>query len=263
LHYLRAGDAERWARKLSECARIADLSGTPFDGSALLAGLRAAVDFAWYWQEPDDEDQGFAGEAAREALRPIAEAVVAAAGTPDAHWWTEPVDRSRQRYTQFLDQHPLPEPLLTGAAEFAGAWLADTLDDERSAHDRPEDPAASCSGHWWSTRAHSRLPVTTRGRPALGAVRLVLVEDGLGWRWARCWPVAPEDGARVYEVCGPGQLAEAGIAIPAGDGACTMLAGWDPDATWWLNDVLSLTSPPEDWREDNQAPFGWTRTPQP
>jgi len=120
LHYLRTGDAERCARKLSECARTADLSGTPFDGSALLSGLRAAVDFAWYWQEPDDEDQGFAGEAAREALRPIAEAVVAATGTPDARWWTEPVDRSRQRYTQFLDQHPLPEPLLTGAAESAG-----------------------------------------------------------------------------------------------------------------------------------------------
>jgi hypothetical protein len=157
--------------------------------------------------------------------------------------------------------------------------------------------------------------VTTRGLPALGAVRLVLVEDGLGWQSARCWPVAPEDGARVYEVCGPGQWAElvdrypldvsksrrhdwwratgraarwlipdyaavaadwdavhvsvagylttAGIAIPADDGACTMLAGWDPDATWWLNDVLSLTSPPEDWREDDQAPFGWTRTQQP
>src|SRR5690348_17439262 len=35
-----------------------------------------------------------------------AEAVaVAAAGIPDVRWWTEPVDRSRQRYTQFLDQH--------------------------------------------------------------------------------------------------------------------------------------------------------------
>ena len=60
-----------------------------------------------------------------------------------------------------------------------------------------------------------------------------------------------------------GYLTTAGIAIPADDGACTILAGWDPDATWWLNDVLSLTSPPEDWREDDQAPFGWTRTQQP
>ena len=311
LSALRRGDAKRCARKLSECIGVADLSGTPFDGGALLAGLLAAVDIASYWQEPDAEDEGFAREPAREALRPVAEAVAAAAaGIPDVRWWTEPVDRSRQRCTQFLDQHPLPEPLLTGTAESARAWLADTRDDERSADDRPEDPAACYSGRWWSSPAHSLLPVTTRGRPALGAVGLALVEGGLGGRSARCWPVAPEDGARVYEICGPDQWAElverypldvsksrrhdwwratgwagrwlipdyaavaadwdavhvsvagylttAGIAIPAG-GARTMLAGWDPDGTWWFNDILSFTSPPEDWRKDGQAPSGWTR----
>lgn len=73
----------RCAGKLTECARIAGLPGTPFDGRALLAGLVAAVDFASYWQEPDAEDRGFAGEAAREALRPVAEAVAAAAQAPD------------------------------------------------------------------------------------------------------------------------------------------------------------------------------------
>ncbi|HEX9526064.1 MAG TPA: hypothetical protein VF951_01090, partial [Streptosporangiaceae bacterium] len=185
-------------------------------------------------------------------------------------------------------------------------------DDERSAHDRPEDPAASYSGQWWSSPAHSRLPVTTRGLPSLGAVGLALVEDFLRWAPSACyWPVAPEDGARVYEICGPspwaelvhrypldvsnsrrhnwwratgwagrwlipdyaavaadwdavhvsvaGYLTTAGIAIPASGGARTMLAGWDPDATSWLNDILSFTSPPQDWRKDDQAPFGWTQ----
>ena len=205
----------------------------------------------------------------------------------------------------------MPEPLLTGTAESAGAWLADTRDDERSADDRPEDPAAPYGGRWWSSPAHSRLPVTTRGLPALGAVGLALVEGGLDGRSARCWPVAPEDGARVYEICGPDQWAElverypldvskfrrhdwwratgwsgrwlipdyatvaadwdavhvsvagylttAGLTIPAGGGASTMLAGWDPDATWWLDDILSFISPPENWRKDGQAPYGWTR----
>jgi hypothetical protein len=37
-----------------------------------------------------------------------------------------------------------------------------------------------------------------------------------------------------------------------------MLAGWDPDATWWLTDVLSLAGPPAEWREDDQAPLGRT-----
>ena len=296
---------------------MAGLPGTPFDGSALMTSLRAAVDFAAYWQPPDEEDQGFAGEPAREALRPVADAVAGAvAGLTEVRWWAEPADRSGQRYTQFLDEVPLPEPLLTGAAESVAAWLADTRADEQDAHGRPEDPAAPYSGHWWSAPAWSRLPVTTRRLPAHGAVGLALVEDGFGWKSARCWPVTAADGARVYEVGGPGQWAElvgrypldvsksrrhdwwratgragqwvipdygavaadwdavhvsvagylttAGIAIPAGAGAHTMLAGWDPDATWWLNDVLCLSSPgsPEIWQEDEQAPFGWTQARQ-
>ncbi len=340
LHAARSGNAKRCARKLSECAAVADLSAFPFGGSSLLHGLVSAVDFASYWARPDAEDQGFAGEAAREALRPVAEAVaVAAAGNPDVRWWTEPVDGSRQRWTLFLDQHPLPEPPpvtltaglvrawltderplpepppLTGAAALVRAWLADTRGNERSAHDRPKDPADWYSGRWWSSPARSRLPVTTRGLPALGAVALVLVEDGMAWQSARCWPVAAQDAARVYEITGPAQWAElvdrypldvsrsrrhdwwratgwagrwlipdysavaadwdaihisvagylttAGIASPAGSGARTMLAGWDPDATWWLNDVLSFTSPPECWRQDDRAPLRWTQAEKP
>lgn len=38
LRYLRAGDAERGAGKLSECTRIASLSGAPLDSTALMAG---------------------------------------------------------------------------------------------------------------------------------------------------------------------------------------------------------------------------------
>jgi hypothetical protein len=305
----------RCARKLSECAGIADVSGTPFDARALLAGLAAAVDFASYWVEPDAEDRGFASEAARAALRPVAEAVAAAAGEPDVRWWTALADCGRQRYAQFLGRHPLPEPVLTGAAESASAWMADTADGGRSAHDRPVDYSAPYGGRyggrWWSSPATSRLPVTTRALPGLGASRLVLAEGRLGWRSARCWPVVPRKGIRVYEICGPGQWSElvrrypldvtesrchdwrratgwpgrclipdytavaadwdavhvsvagylttAGIAIAVGDNTYTMLAGWDPDATWWLTDVLSLTGQPQEWRADDQAPFGWTQ----
>ena len=116
---------------------------------------------------------------------------------------------------------------------------------------------------------------------------LYLVEDSLGWTWARCWPVRVANGARVYEVDGPqdwvelvgryplkvtegrrhdwqrvtgrdgawvipdflavagdydaihlslvGYLSTAGRTLPVG-GQHTMLAGWSPDETWWLND---------------------------
>ena len=310
----------RCAKKLGECTRVAEVSTLPFDGRALLAGLIAAVDSASYWAEPDGEDRGFASEAVREALWPVAEAVATAARAAGVCWWSSPTDRDQQRYVQFLGRHPLPVPLLAGAAESVGAWLADTLGDSGSSDDLLGDADAPYGGRyggrWWSSPVTSRLPVTTRALPGLGAVRLVLGEGLLGWQSARCWPVVAENDIRVYEVSGPdqwaelvgryrldvtksrsddwgratgwtgrclipdyaavavdwdavhvpavGYLAASGIAIPVGDGACTMLAGWDPDATWWLTDVLSSAADqPEDWRSDDQAPFSWTQPPQP
>jgi hypothetical protein len=310
------GRTKRGAAKLSECVHLAGLSGHPFTAAALMTGLRAAADFACYWEEPDREDRAFAGEAVRAALRPVADAVVAAVtGLPDARWWAEPADLRRQRYTQFLDQDPRPEPLLTGAGDAVTAWLAGTRQGEQPAHDWLVDPDARAGGPWWSTPVPSRLPVTTRALPGLGAVGLTMVDDGLGWhgKSARCCPLAPAAGARIYEIGDPSQwtdlvtrypldvsrsrrhawrrltgwagpwlipdyaavagewdavhlsvagyLTTAGIAIPAGNAARTLLAGWDPDATWWLSDVLSASSasPPELWREDDRAPSGWNQ----
>jgi hypothetical protein len=161
-------------------------------------------------------------------------------------------------------------------------------------------------------RSRCSYPVTPRGAgDPLQVIRSLRDCCKPGWQSARCWPVAPQGGARVYEICGPDQWAElvgrypldvsksrchnwwratgwagrwlipdyaavaadwdavhvsvagylttAGIAIPAGGGTRTMLAGWDPDATWWINDVLSSTSPLGDWREGRRAPFGWTQ----
>ena len=94
-------------------------------------------------------------------------------------------------------------PQLGATAEKLAAWDADTLDDERSAHDRPTDPAASYSGHWWSTPAIHGLISTTRALPGIGAVGLALVEDNWAWTDARCWPHRPRSDARIYEITGP------------------------------------------------------------
>jgi hypothetical protein len=310
------GDAKRCASELRECVRIADLPGSPFDGGALMASLQSAVDDASYWDEPDAQDKTFADAAARQALRPVAQAV-AVACVSDVRWWAEPLDGGRQRYTQFADgQDPLQQPQLGGAAALARAWKEGTLEDERSGRAWPRDPSVFYSGRWWSSPALSGLPVTTRRLPSLGAAGLALVEDadGHGWELARCWPVAPQDGARVYEISGPeqwvglveryplevtrsrradwrpttgwagrwmipdyaaaaadwdaihlsvaGYLTTAGIPLPIGADARTMLAGWDPDANWWLTNVLSFTCPPEDWQEDEDAPLGWIQVQQ-
>jgi hypothetical protein len=69
-------------------------------------------------------------------------------------------------------------------------------------------PAVPWTGHWWSAPVPSRIPSTTRSIPGLGAVGLALVEDGFGQRNARCWPLAPRPGARIYEISCPADWAE-------------------------------------------------------
>lgn len=55
-----------------------------------------------------------------------------------------------------------------------------------------------------------------------------------------------------------GYLSTAGRALPVARGgapARTVLAGWHPDATWWLTDVLAVGGEPVDWvREDDEPP---------
>lgn len=52
-----------------------------------------------------------------------------------------------------------------------------------------------------------------------------------------------------------GYLSTAGLAIPVdvpadGGQARTLLAGWDPDATFWLDDVLTGPGPATDWQRE-------------
>lgn len=62
-----------------------------------------------------------------------------------------------------------------------------------------------------------------------------------------------------------GYLTTVTRALTLADGAsATVLAGWDPDQTWWLTDTLTTTSPhPEFWHNPG-APggpgFAWQRT---
>jgi hypothetical protein len=59
-----------------------------------------------------------------------------------------------------------------------------------------------------------------------------------------------------------GYLTTAGRSLPVGD-ARTMLAGWDPDQTWWLGDVLSGGGSAERWVATEQdQPFGWNPAPE-
>jgi hypothetical protein len=57
-----------------------------------------------------------------------------------------------------------------------------------------------------------------------------------------------------------GYLTTAGVALPVpghDDSFATMLAGWDPDQTYWLADVLESVGPPVEWENPDRDTLGW------
>jgi hypothetical protein len=311
-----SGDLSERMDEFAAGVALADPAALAGDEATVFEALGWTVGTAQYWGEPDAEDRALAAPGAAAALRPVAGALLAA---PAYRWWASPADQARQRYAQFLGDHPFGEPLLSGAAGRVAAWRAGTVRKEESRPGTGAEPLGAGSGAWWSGPAMSGLPVTTRALPGLGAARLALVEDGLGWKSARCWPLRPRPGARVYEIDGPaawaslvaryplevsrsrgrdwrratgragrwlipdypavaadydgvhltvlGYLTAAGapVAVPiagpgpagSGDPARTLLAGWEPDATWWLTDCLDPAGPPEAWVADDEVAAGW------
>lgn len=293
--------------ELAACVARTDLDSTVVHAGplTLLAALVEPVGTAMYWQEPDDDDYALSAREVRDALLPVAQAVTVA---PDARWWASPIAANSQQYVEWPGEHGGP-PALTATATELASWRTATIEDEHSARERPEDPSAPFSGHWWSAPVLSRIPSTTRSIPGLGAVGLVLVEDAFDQGNARCWPVAPRASARIYEISSPedwtelagrypidvsksrrhdwwratgwagrwlipdfaavaadydavhlsvaGYLTTAGRALSADD-ARTVLAGWDPDQTFWLTEVLAASGPATNWVDLDDGPLGWT-----
>lgn len=161
----------------ADALAVAESSGS----SELLAGLADAVDSARYWQEPDETDELLTRRPVLTALGPVAASL---SGSLAA--WLRPstVALDRQCFVQWTDEHKLQPPSVTGAAGRLARWKASALADERQAADRPRDPAALWSGRWWSTPALFDLVTSTRSVAGLGAMKLVLIEDSLGWKRA-------------------------------------------------------------------------------
>lgn len=280
-----------------------------FDEIRMLGLLAEAVDAARYWQPPDEEDAITETDEVREALLPIAQAVL---DSPAATWWSTGLTGG-QRYVEWGDTQTARIDLGDAAGKLAG-WKATTLADVLDARSRPSDPAAAWSGAWWSSPVNASLPRTRRVLDGLGSVGLVLEEDGFGELEARVVPVVARDGSRVFEILNPddwvalvakyplevslskrhdwwsitglagswlipdwsavardvdavhlsvtGYLTTAGRALavdaPLTSTAHTVLAGWNPDESFWLADVLERDGEPTTWRRSEDRSAAWT-----
>ncbi|WP_166880140.1 hypothetical protein [Salinibacterium sp. ZJ450] len=80
---------------------------------------------------------------------------------------------------------------------------------------------------------------------------------GRNGRWlVPDWSRVQHDHDAVHLSVG-GYLATAGLALPVADDWATVLAGWDPDQTYWLRDVTPDTSTHQEWKYDGED-GNWT-----
>jgi hypothetical protein len=71
--------------------------------------------------------------------------------------------------------------------------------------------------------------------------------SGLTVRWLLPdWSLVAED-YDVIHLPATRYLELSGSVIWLSGGACTLIAGWNPDESFWLNDMLELTGLPSDW----------------
>jgi hypothetical protein len=300
-----SGQVDRLAQRLAGAPTEA-LAGWA-DPLRFLPAFVTAVDSAMPWQAPHVEDAVTADARVREALLPVAEAVLA---SPAAAWWGSDVDLDAQWVTTPVrDGRVVPNSSPGPIAETLARWSAN--------HDRENAPPRgrasawrSSSGSWWSA-PHNHGPAvdewasphsSTRRVAGLGSVELELVEDGFGdheaylrrlsptrpprvhevhtaadWadlvaRWPRDataahrgdwfrstgrdvpwsvpdWPRVAEELDAVH-VSVQGWLAASGEAVDVPGGA-TVLAGWNPDETYWLTDDVTVADEAEHWSSDD------------
>lgn len=183
-------------------AALTDLDPAPLAGERdelrMLEPLAQAVSLAAYWQPPYEDDVVAEVPEVREALLPVAKALLAA---PASEWWSSGLAKDQQ-FIEWDDRQEARLDLRPASDKLA-AWKAVTLAEEAGARSRPSNPVAPWSGSWWSSPANSGLPRTARALDGLGSVGLDLEEDGFGEREARVVPLVARDGIRVYEIFGP------------------------------------------------------------
>jgi hypothetical protein len=213
------------------------------DELRMLALLAEAVDAAAYWQPPDEEDVAAEAPEAREELLPIAQERQAASRAAESSapwsgpWWSSPANSGLPRTRRALDGLGSVGLVLEedgfGEAE-AGVIPVRARDGLRVREIRgPEDWTALVAAHPLDvslSRGHDWWRATGQDGPWF-------IPD---------WESVAADVDAVHLTI-LGYLTTAGRALPMGDAARTVLAGWNPDETFWLTDALVADGGPASW----------------
>ncbi|MBF4459578.1 hypothetical protein [Pseudoclavibacter sp. VKM Ac-2867] len=279
-----ADDPIPTAEELVACLRTVDLSTVDPEGAT--EALRASLNSARYWQEPDGNDEVAALPEVRAALHPLAELIAAA--LPDLA-----SRRGTKQWAVDWNSAENAAPLPTDPAAALRMWTRELADEEqRATRDRPLDPHARWSGTWWS------VPQTILETRGTVEAALELVEDSFGWTaatfipvsgfgsvleiesaddWARLcrdypvevtasrrhdwfrttgrngrwviphWERVAQDWDAVH-LTALGYYSSATQLVRVDAEFASVIAGWAPDSTLWLRDVArEATAARQEW----------------
>ncbi len=259
-----AGDLSGRAGDLAATVALADLDAlAAADELVLVPVLADAAAMAMYWQEPDPVGAPVTarrccpertanwrpgGSATLAEERSAARRPADPAANWSGHWWSTPAPSRLAATTRAL-------PGL-GAAGLALVEDGPGWTTARCQPVSPRPAARVCEitgpDDWAQLAARYPLEVTRSRRHDWWRVT--------GWTGTWLIPdysaVAADYDAIHLTVLG--YLTTAGRDLPAA-GARTMLAGWDPDTTYWLTDSLVPAGPATRWEQLDDHPVRWIR----
>lgn len=180
----------------------------------------------------------------------------------DGEWWSPPI---LQLLSSEIEGRPSPLPELRSTTRELAHLGAVGLILEEDAYGTPNAccwPVRPRSAprvfeirgpdDWIDLATHFPLEVTWGRRYSW---QMASGHDG---RWLLPdWLAVAEEYDAVHLTVS-GYLATSGRALMLEEGVATFVAGWNPDESYWLNDIVELAGAPAQWEaSDHHPPRAW------